>query len=118
MWIWGTIFGLGRDASRYAMRGLGCVFVLAFVVAVLAALGSSMMAGRPEKLAAVAVGAASISGAASLHDNARNVAQGYRDAPGLMHWGEHSERDGGDIVAEWEHDRREAEAKEASWYED
>lgn len=118
MWVWGTIFGLGRDLSRYAMRGVGCVLALGFLVALLGGLGASLIAGHPEKAAAAAVGAVSIDGDASLRDNARNAAQGYRDAHGMLRERDPPSRGSGDVVADWEIDRKEAEAKEAAWYED
>ena len=116
MWVWGTIFGLGRDLSRYAMRGVGCVFALGFLVALLGGLGSSLITRHPEETAAVAVGAVSISGDAGLRDNARNVAQGYRDARGMLSERDRPRRGSGDVAADWESDRREAEADEAARY--
>lgn len=116
MWIWGTIFGLGRDVSRYAMRGLGCVFALIVLVALLAGLGSSMIASHPEKAAAVAMGAVSIDGDASLRDNARYAAESYRDTHRMLSGSNQSGRGYGDVAADWERDRKDAEAEEADRY--
>jgi hypothetical protein len=115
MWFWSTIFGLGGELSRSALRGVRLLLALGLGFLLLGGLGASLIARHPEKAAAAAVGAISIDSDASLHDNARYAAESYRDAHGMMIG---AGRESGDVAAEWERDRKEAEASEAAWYED
>ena len=89
---------------------------LGFIIALFGGLGASLIAGHPENAAAVAVGAVSIDGDASLRDNARNVAESYRDAHGKLTGQSRTRGHTGDVAAEWESDRKDAEAEEAAWY--
>ena len=114
MWVWGTIFGLGRDLSRYAMRGVGCVFALGFLVALLGGLGTSLFTHNQDEAAALAVGATSIDADASLRDNAWLAAQGYRTARERRYDSDLRPQPRGEVAADWDRDRREQEADEAA----
>lgn len=113
MWLWGTIFGLGRDLPRFAMRGLGCIFALGFIVALLGGLGSSLIAYDHDNAGALAVGALSVDPDASVGENARQAARGYRDTREWLRPESRRAARSNDVAADWERARREQESEDA-----
>jgi hypothetical protein len=99
------------DLIRNFFRGLGCLWLVAIVTI---GVGGTMLQRNPEQVVAVAAGAMSVESDASIHEKARQAAEGYHDTRAMLDsTGRRRQAESGSVASEWETARREQETEDA-----